>query len=84
MVEENDLRLEFIPLEEVIRPKHGHLDCLLDYWWSVHPEKGVILFHSEPKKNGRWRYSGTPQANRNEALAHDLARRLYPWAEVKQ
>lgn len=84
MVEQDDARLEYIPLEEATKPRHGFLQCLIDYWWTVHPERGLIVFHSEPKRNGRWRYSGTPQANRNEALSHDLSKRLYPWAEVRQ
>lgn len=84
MIEENDLRLQFIPLDVAQKPTRGFLNCIVDYWWCVHPEKGLIIFHHQPQRNGRWREEGSPQANSNESLSRDLGKRLYPWAEVQQ
>lgn len=67
MVEKDDKRLSFLPLEQAAKAK-GNVFAYHDYNWCVCPERGLILFN------------GTPQANSNADLSEDLRKRLYPWA----
>lgn len=63
--------LSYLPESEATTPTEG-ADVMLDRWWSVHPEKGLIFYKT---------YS--PQCNSNEQIARNICAKLYPDALVK-
>jgi hypothetical protein len=67
---ENDQHLKFVDIETATTPRDGQV--YVDYWWSVHPDRGLIF------------YDGTPQANPDRRITDMLQPRYYPWAEVRQ
>ncbi len=80
LIEPNDPRLQFIPLDQVEKTS-GNFEVYVNAWWMVHPEKGIAFFGRTEKT----RLSEcAPQCNRDENLTRWLAEQLYPWAEVKQ
>lgn len=66
-------RLSFIPENEAARPKGGNVQCVIDHWWCVHPEKGLVIWDKE-----------CPQANPNRTVTETCLAKLYPWAVIKQ
>ena len=63
-----------IPLEQAQTPKSG--ECLVDKWWSVHPEKG-IAFYVQLFGYGRCE-EPSPQCNDSAAVSRHLTERLFP------
>ncbi len=68
----DDKNLSYIPLDRVTATQ-GLVQALHDRWWSVHPERGVVIYR---------RFS--PQCNMNEAISRKLTEKMYPWADVRQ
>lgn len=93
-MDQDDPRIEYMSLEEAARPKQGMVETLIDYWWPVHPERGIMLFHYDRAKEQmdkdrgvvtrKWREDGAIQANRNQDIAERVMLKLYPWAEIRQ
>jgi hypothetical protein len=69
-----------VPLDLAQTPKDG--DCLVDRWWSVHPELG-LAFWFQPFGYERSE-EPSPQCNPDEATARMLALELLPDHEVRQ
>lgn len=63
-------KLTFVPFDELTKPRTGH--CVVNYWWTIHPERGAVF------------YDGEPQCNLNEPVARRLAAGLYPGWPVVQ
>jgi hypothetical protein len=80
MIEPNDSRLVFMPEADVLKAK-GFVMAYHDYWFSCHPEKGLIFYSTAKRPELK---SATPQANSTEHISKDLTARLYPWALIKQ
>jgi len=78
-VAEDDPRLVFIALDKATTLHSGLHELYINYWWSVHPTKGIILWKPRGHKG-----LGSAQCNTNKALSESLTARLYPWAECKQ
>lgn len=86
-VVENAVREEdfvFVPLDKVTELHDGYVKCLLDRYWSVHPEKG-LAFYNPKRKNGHrgtgWGNPyGSPQCSRNESITNRIKQ---PWTEVR-
>lgn len=74
----DDRRLIFVPENTVATPVLGPAGTrcrrIADHWWIAHPERGLAFWG---------RFSMVPQAHADETTARELARRLYPWAEVR-
>lgn len=70
----------YIPIEEATSPKNG--ECLVDRWWSVHPEKGVAFYVRlfGPMKTDE----PSPQCNPNKRVSEHINNKLNPDCEVKQ
>lgn len=51
-----------IPLAELTTPKGGTHQIYIDYWWTVDPELGALIF----KLNKR--HEGSPQCNSNKLI----------------
>lgn len=51
-------------------PGEGVWEILVDRWWSVHPDKGLVF------------YSKSPQCHRNAEIAKMLRDKYYPDAQV--
>lgn len=68
-------QFRFVPEGVAVVPPNGLLIHYKDYWWVVHPEKGLAFY---------WRGfgNGSGQCNQNEAIVRKLAQ-SYPWATVK-
>jgi hypothetical protein len=79
-VEPDDPRLIYMPEADVLKA-NGPVFAYHDYWWSVHPEKGLIFYTTNTKRPDIAR--SHPQCNSNGALTSDLLKRLYPWAVAK-
>jgi hypothetical protein len=73
----DDERLRFVPCEKARTPKDGLVHCLLDRWWVIHPEKGIVFWRPSGKGEG------SPQCNSNREITESLAARMYPWARVE-
>lgn len=76
MVDKNDPRLFFVPIEKASVPSDGPIYHYKDRWWSHCPEQGLIFF--KMRKND----PGSPQCNAQKSIAWHLQKRLYPWAET--
>lgn len=75
----DDKALTFIPFDDVMKAgsQRMHADVLTDYWWVVHPEKGLVLLSAFGRKH--------PVANHNEGIARRQMLPFYDeWAEVRQ
>jgi hypothetical protein len=76
----------YVPIEKAATPINGHVDCLLNMWWAVHPEKG-LAFYNPRGRNGKRKTRGwgnpygAPQCNKSEQVTRKLAR---PPHEVQQ
>lgn len=68
-----------IPLDELTRPRDG--DCLVDRWWVVHPEDGLMFYASE--KRYATPSGASPQCNGQEAITRKLRDNLYPDCDVQ-
>lgn len=75
MIEENDKRLKFVPLDEATTPPGGLIQHLKNRWWVVHPSKGVTY----------WVSGGlcSPQCNSNQTVTEHFRESMYPWCEVR-
>jgi len=80
IIKEDDPRLKFVSLEEASTPPSGIIEHIKDYYWIVHPEKGVAFWLT---KIGRTKQHISPQCNMYKSIVERFALR-YPWAEVKQ
>lgn len=72
MKDPDDKDLTYIPFEKASAPGGGFYFHYVNRWWSVHPDRGLMLF-----------YGDSAQCNSNEATARRLQQQLYPWAEVR-
>ena len=69
----------YIPLEVATTPAEGH--CLVNRWWTVHPEKGVAFYCSRKRLIGLdpWEQDEpSPQCNSDEFTSRELTRRNHP------
>lgn len=73
MIDPNDGRLTYVPIEKATTPPVGLIRHIKDSWHAVHPERGLLLFRGVALQN-----------NQNRAVAERLFADLYPWAEVRQ
>lgn len=76
---EDDPRLAFVPEAEACQPRNGLIECHIDHWWIVHPERGLVFYGAKSTH----RESLSPQCNRDRSVTEYL-RSMYPWAEVRQ
>lgn len=73
IVEHDDPRLVFVPLDKAVVPPSGLIRHIKDHWWVTHPEKGLAFFDKKYM---------SPQCNSNKSVTEHIAR-MYPWAEIK-
>jgi hypothetical protein len=71
---EDDPRLKFVPLVEATKPPPDLIRHLENFWWIVHPTKGVVYFIGAGKHM-------SPQANRSQEICTRFLAD-YPWAQV--
>ena len=69
-----------IPLEQAQTPKRG--ECLVDKWWSVHPEKGVA-FYAQLFGYGRSE-APSPQCNDSESISRHFTKSFFPDYDTMQ
>lgn len=77
----DDPRLVYLPEAEVLAA-NGMVQALRDRWFSVHPGRGLLFWQDERGRKGQLK-GASPQCNGAEAIARDLAARMYPWAETR-
>jgi hypothetical protein len=77
MIDADDERISYIPFDDVTKAR-GLVEAWRDAWWSVHPERGLIMWR--PNR----RSAGFPQCNQNEIIARKIGDKMYPWAEIRQ
>ena len=78
VIAEDDSRLKFVPLDVAAVPPSGFIEHRKDWWWCVHPAKGLVIW-SEPKIGIE-----AMQGNSNRSVADHFKATMYPWAEVQQ
>lgn len=81
-LEEDDF--VYVQLNQVDKPRNGHMNVAVGRWWCVHPTKGLAFFNPKSgngkRRSGHGNPYGSPQCNRDEAIS----KRLCPeWCEVK-
>lgn len=81
MVEQDDWRLVFMT-ESDVTAASGMCMAMRDRWFSVHPERGLLFWQDEKRRKGQVK-GASPQCNGAEAIARDLADKMYPWAETR-
>jgi len=70
MADETDPRFSFVPICAATEPRSGR--AYADYWWAVHPTRGLIVCDY------------APQCNADRRVGEHVAAGLYPWAEIRQ
>jgi hypothetical protein len=80
-VEADDPRLVYLAEADVLAA-NGMVQVIRDSWFSIHPERGLMFWQTEKRRQGQLR-GASPQCNSNEDLATMLKGKLYPWAETK-
>ena len=80
-IQPDDPRLVYLPEERTL-DSSGMVHVIRDSWFSVHPERGLMFWQSEKRRQGQLRGS-SPQCNGVESTARALAAKLYPWAETR-
>lgn len=78
MVEPDDPRLRFVPIEKVCIAPEGYCIHYKDYWWVYDPKRGLVFWQPTARRTHRF-----PQCNKAEGTTRHLAKKLYPWAEIK-
>ncbi len=76
IIDPDDWRIKFVPVEEAIVPPPGLIEHLQDYHWVVHPERGLVFWVI--------RKHHSPQCNRDRSITASFCEKMYPWAEVRQ
>ncbi len=76
-VDRDDKRLRFMPIDTAIVPPPGLLEHLNNRYWVCDKERGLV-FWKPHKSSGLY-----PQCNQSRDITEKMAKRLYPWAEVK-
>ncbi|MGI9492137.1 MAG: hypothetical protein ACR2QF_07045 [Geminicoccaceae bacterium] len=73
-------KLFYVPIDTAITPKNG--ECIVDHWWSVHPEKGLVFWY---QPTGYLRSEEpSPQCNQDHHTSQFLTKRTYPDHECRQ
>jgi hypothetical protein len=64
----------FLPVDQATTPPDGIIMHYRDYWWAVHPEKGLAFFNPRNRRGQRThgRY-GAPQANPHETISRRVS-----------
>jgi hypothetical protein len=71
VINPDDKRLSYVPLEQLTAPRTGYT-AFVENWWVVHPDRGAAI----------WR-GHAPQCNSDRRVTERLSGRLYPWANVQ-
>ena len=77
---ESDYR--YLPIERALAPTATNVRVIRDHWWSVHPERGLLLYVGRGRRGGC-----SPQCNTSRAIVErvgpDFAEvRLLPVAYI--
>lgn len=81
----DDPRLIFLPFELATKAPAGECNVVIDAWWAVHPERGLLFWapRRQAKPTSRPR-ALAPQYNHDRKITEMLASQMYPWAEIRQ
>lgn len=77
----------FLPESEAAAPTKGaFFQRYADFWWAVHPEKGLVFFNPKNRRSGRRKFSylGAPQCNTDERIKQATTATLPFEVEVKK
>jgi hypothetical protein len=75
----------YVPEELALTPING--ECIVNHWWTVHPEKGVAFYASRKRPFGLEpgeHDAPSPQCNAAEHTARYLNQKIHPDCETKQ
>jgi hypothetical protein len=70
----------YLPFEQAVEPSAHAVAVFRDNWWSVHPERGLLLYKSRKSVNPWKQWIVAPQCNPNRLIAEKLTP---PWASVQ-
>jgi hypothetical protein len=73
VINEDDPRLVFVPIEHASTPPGGIIQHLKDRYWCVHPTRGLVFWTSQLM----W-----PQCDSDERCSKAIRDEVYPWADV--
>ena len=71
MPKPTESQFNFVPVEQMLEAPNGIVNHYKNYWWAVHPEKGIVF------------YGNAPQCNISKEIVESISGKLYPWAEIK-
>jgi hypothetical protein len=74
--DENLSNIVYVPLENVLDPPNGLIEHYKNYYWFVHPERGLVFWKT-------FRSSQSPQCNKDRKVL-ELMQEQYPWAIIKK
>lgn len=57
----------YLPWELALEPQQGLVRVEIDYWWEVHPDKGLVFFRRRPRD------VPTPQLNKVKEITAKVA-----------
>jgi len=75
----------YIPEATAATPVDG--ECIVNHWWTVHPERGVAFYASRKRPYGMEpgeRDAPSPQCNFVQFTAEYIQRKFYPDCVTKQ
>jgi hypothetical protein len=81
---EDDYR--FLPIGEAVHPAGGgFFQHYVNYWWAVHPEKGLAFYNPAERGGRRMRRGlGAPQCNTDKRISQLVRDESIPWpAEIQ-
>jgi len=74
-----------IPEQLATTPTDG--PCIVNAWWTVHPDKGVAFYASRKRPYGMEpgeQDEPSPQCNRDRYTAEHIQKRIHPDCETRQ
>lgn len=78
IIDRDDKRLIFKPVESLIVPPRGIIQHYKDCWWCCDDERGLLFW----KSSDRDRHISA-QCNSNELVTRSLISTMYPWAVAR-
>lgn len=78
---EDSPNLRYLSLDQADAAS-GICNVMRDYWWVVHPERGLAFWQRDTKQSGL--RGASPWGNKNKAITEKIRDMHFPWASVQE